>query len=229
MPSRPRSERGGAKPRRRKTRKAALPGHSAPAPSLAEAHAAELARVKARAAAGERLANHESRLLRDAWLADMAVHIWPNLEAASADLGVSPGTVRNWAQEGCPGIEAHSPVPKAPVLSWLLKRAHERGGQAPATRESIEEVELRLKRSKADAAEKRLVAEGQDTARAAAIHFASQLRHHLVEQLPGTIAEACRAAGDDSAATDAARDRIEQALATFAAGTVAGATPGEPA
>jgi glycerol kinase len=56
--------------------------------------AAELERVKARSAAGHRLANHEARVLRDAWLLDAAKHLWPSAEACAADLGDSLKSLR---------------------------------------------------------------------------------------------------------------------------------------
>lgn len=197
-------------------KKPAVPGSGDDKPaaeiSVATAVAAELARVKARVANGDRLANHESRVLRDAWLIDNRTHIWESTDAAAADLGVSPGTLRGYADDGCPGIEAHSAIPKAPVLSWLLKRAHERGGAAPATKASIEEVDLQIARAKAAKLWGSLTAEAEDRATQGVIQSQGALRHHLLNVAPEQLVDAVKLAPDRGAAIEAATALIDQAL-----------------
>lgn len=199
---------------RKKTAAVPASGTSQPV-SLSELMLQQVQHAKARAAAGQRLANHESRALRDAWLMDMAAHLWPSLEVCAADLGVSASTVRGYVDEGCPAIEPHSPIPKAPVLTWLLQRAHQRGGQQVANKASLEEVELRLKLAKAEQVERRLVAEAEDRASQAVLDTLVEVREQLLRELPRRLAEECRAAVDLAAAedlilaqlTDALRDR----------------------
>jgi len=124
--------------KRGRPKKPVVPRHqpaAADSPATtATAMAGQLAAIQAKASQGKHLANHESRLLRDAWLQDMREHLWPSLEAAAADLGISPSTLRNHAEAGCPSIEPHSPIPKAPVLRWLLQRAHDHGGAPTANK-----------------------------------------------------------------------------------------------
>lgn len=204
------SKKGPGRPR-----KAAIPRAASPPPVAASATdllAAELERVKARSAAGHRLANHEARTLRTAWLLEQSRHLWPNADAAAADLGVSVSTVRGYADQGCPDIHPHDPIPKAPVLMWLLRRAHEAGGSEHATAASIEAVELSIKRAKESRLWGTLVAEAEDRATQGVIESQSQLRSVLLGQLPGQLAAAARSATD---ADDAARqilDLIEQTI-----------------
>lgn len=196
----------------------AVPGQAVSSPvqpiSTTDALSAQLTAIRAKASAGARLANHESRILRDAWLLDMATHLWPNLESCAADLGVSPSTVRGYADAGCPGLEPHSPIPKAPVLAWLLKRAHERGGATHANKESIEDVDLRIKSAKAAKMESALIAEAEDLATQGVIERMAQLRHHLLHVVPGALVECIHANPDRQAAEDAFSRLIDQALAT---------------
>jgi hypothetical protein len=185
------------------------------AQTLTDLMSQQVEQAKARAAAGQRLANHESRALRDAWLLDQAKHIWPSMEAAAADLGVSLTTVRGYAEEGCPNLIPHSPIPKAGVLTWLLQRAHTRGGQPHANKDSIEAAELRIKVAKAEQLERRLVAEAEDRASQAVLDTLVELRERLLRELPGQLAAEARNAADLAAAeelliahlTDALRDR----------------------
>lgn len=180
--------------------------------SVSDCMLAELDAVKAKAALGRPLANHESRLLRDAWLMDQALHLWANLEACAADLQVSPSTVRGYATDGCPGLEPHSPIPKAPVLAWLLRRAHDRGGEQHATKQTIEEAELRIRLAKAAKLEQSLIAEAEDRARQAVLTLMSELRHALLQTLPSEVATAARAAADQDAATAVTLAAIERAM-----------------
>jgi uncharacterized protein (DUF2384 family) len=214
-----------AKPSRRRGRPPKAPkapttpnGSELPAATTAEAMRAQLAAVQARAAAGARLNNHEMRVLRDAWLHDMAVHLWPSAEAAAADLGVSPNTFRGYGAArpdgtpGCPGIESHSPIPKAPVLRWLLANAHHQGGTPPATQATIEAVELSIKQAKDAKLWGSLTAEAEDRATQGVIEVAETLRHQLTQSLPAQLADQVRAAVDLAAGEDTARELIEGAL-----------------
>jgi hypothetical protein len=193
------------------------PAAAAPATS-AEALRAQLATIRTRAAAGARLNNHEARILRDAWLLEESAHLWPSAEAAAADLGVSPNTFRGYAAArpdgtaGCPGIEPHSAIPKAPVLAWLLKNAHHQGGTPPATQQTIEDVELSIKRAKDAKLWGTLTAEAEDRATQGVIETVDALRHTLLQTLPAQLAEDVRAAADLAAAADTARELIETAL-----------------
>jgi len=182
------------------------------AQTLTQLMSQQVEQAKARAAAGQRLANHESRALRDAWLLDQAKHIWPSMEAAAADLGVSLTTVRGYADEGCPDLVPHSPIPKAPVLTWLLQRAHQRGGQPHANKDSIEAAELRIKIAKAEQLERRLVAEAEDRAAQAVLDTLVELRERLLRELPGKLAADARAAADVAAAEETLIDQLTDAL-----------------
>ena len=170
---------------------------------------------KARQAAGKSLQNHHVRALRDAWLYDMAQYVWTSADVAAADLGVSPATFRGYADQGCPGIEPHSPIPKAPVLRWLLQHAHERGGDRAANRDSIEQVDLRLKLAKAEREERALIAQAEDRANQGIVLLMAELREVLLRDLPGQLAADVRDATDHTHAeeiilrrlTDALRDR----------------------
>lgn len=203
--------------------KAAVPGSTPngselPPATSADALRAQLATIRTRAAAGARLNNHEARILRDAWLLEESAHLWPSAEAAAADLGVSPNTFRGYAAArpdgtpGCPGIEPHSAIPKAPVLAWLLKNAHHQGGTPPATQQTIEAVELSIKQAKDAKLWGTLIAEAEDRATQGVIETIDALRHTLLQTLPEQLAEDLRAAADQAAAADTARELIETAL-----------------
>jgi len=210
--------------RRGRPPKAPRPGSTSNGSGLAvpstsaEALRAQLATIRQRAAAGARLNNHEARILRDAWLLEESAHIWPSAEAAAADLGVSPNTFRGYAAPradgtpGAPGIEAHSPIPKAPVLAWLLKNAHHQGGTAPATQQTIEAVELSIKQAKDAKLWGSLTAEAEDRATQGVIETVDALRQRLTQTLPAQLANDLRDAVDLAAAEDTARELIEKAL-----------------
>ena len=174
-----------------------------------------LREARERQKAGKSLQNHHVRILRDSWLLDQSLHLWPTMALAAADLGVSLTTLRGYGDAGCPHLEPHSPIPKAPVLTWLLHRAHQVGGQQHANRDSIEEVELRIKLAKAEQVERRLVAEAEDRASQAVLDTMAELREQLLRELPARIASGARGAADLAAAedqviallTDALRDR----------------------
>ena len=214
-----------AKPARRRGRPPKAPkapttpnGSELPAATTAEAMRAQLAAVQARAAAGARLNNHEMRILRDAWLHEMAMHLWPSAEAAAADLGVSPNTFRGYGAArpdgtpGAPGIEGHSPIPKAPVLRWLLTNAHHQGGTSPATQATIEAVELSIKQAKDAKLWGALIAEAEDRATQGVIDTVDTLRHQLLQTLPAQLADQVRAAVDLAAGEDTARELLESTL-----------------
>ncbi len=207
------------KPKRPRGRppKAVVPNPDKPKGTPAttdEALAAQLVAIKAKAAAGKPLQNHEARLLRDAWLIEQAAQdvLWSGAEAAAAELGISVGTVRGFGDRGCPGIEPHSPIPKLPVYRWLLTNAHQRGGTPPATSEGIEAAELRIKLAKAAKLEGTLAAEAEDRARQALIQVVAATRHHLLYQLPGTIVEAIEALPDRHGREDCIRRLIVESL-----------------
>jgi hypothetical protein len=148
----------------------------------------------------------------------MAMHLWPSAEAAAADLGVSPNTFRGYAAArpdgtpGAPGIEGHSPIPKAPVLRWLLTNAHHQGGTAPATQATIEAVELSIKQAKDAKLWGALIAEAEDRATQGVIETVDTLRHQLLQTLPAQLADQVRAAVDLAAGEDTARELLEGAL-----------------
>lgn len=185
-----------------------------------EAIRRELAAALSKSTQGQRLANHEMRLIRDAWLHDQAMHLWPSLVAAAADLSISPATLRNFADQGCPGVEPHSAIPKAPVLAWLLKRAHERGGDRGATSETIEDVELRIKQAKLETTERRVRELRQqilDEANQGIVQAMAGVRTHLATVLPAQLAQTLRTEPDQQAAEHAAAALIENALRTIPA------------
>ncbi len=184
--------------------------------STTDAIAKQLEAIKAKAAAGKTLANHEQRILRDAWLLDLAQYLWPSSAMAAADLGVSIGTFRGYKDKGCPGIEDHSPIPKHLVLAWLLRTAHERGGDAPTTANDIEAVELRLKLIKASKAEGELISEAEDRATQGVIRVMGQLRTHLQNALPGLLYEtAHKYPTDRTAGEEALTAAIESEIRRF--------------
>lgn len=189
---------------------------AAPTPAdIDQAIKRELAAALQRSRDGHRLANHETRLLRDAWLHDQSMHLWPNLAAAAADLSISPSSLRAHGEAGCPGIEPHSPIPKAPVLAWLLKQAHTRGGDQGPTTATVEEMQLRLLSAKVDSHERRareLVQIAEDRATQGVIRAMSQLRAHLTTALPARLREAIQTEPDRAAAEATIASLIEQAL-----------------
>ncbi len=218
---------GRGRPRRPVVPRAAKP--PAAAISIADVHDKLLEDAKARAAAGKPLQNHHVRILRDAWLSEMSLHIWPSLEACAADLAISPTTVRSMAKEGCPGLEPHSPIPKAPVLTWLLRRAHERGGGKHVDGHSLEEVEFRIKNAKASKMERTLIAEAEDLAAQGVITTMTNLRHHLLHSLPAHIFAAVDQATDQVSAEDAISRLVAASLQSFAPKATAAAIAAPPA
>lgn len=203
-----------------KARTASRAPQGTPAPPIGpqavqEAMQRELAAAMAKSTKGQRLANHEMRLLRDAWLHDQALHLWPTLVAAAADLSISPATLRSFADQGCPGVEPHSPIPKAPVLAWLLKRAHERGGDRGATSETVEELDRKLKQAKLDTTERRvreIRQEAIDAARSGVQRAMAAVRHRLTATLPPHLVSTVRDEPDRQAAEHAIATLIESAL-----------------
>lgn len=175
--------------------------------------------IRKRLEQGKALPNHDNRLLREAtWLAKHADY-WHGVDEAAASLGVSPNTVRSYAEQGCPGIEPHHPVHRASVLHWLLKNAHASGGQAPATRQTIEDVELRIKSAKADQLEGRLLAEADDRARQGVLLACADARQGLLERVPRALSDG-HPYGSPAALEDAARAAITAELANLAADPV---------
>ena len=170
-----------------------------------------LADAIARQKAGKPLANHHARVLRDAWLLEMSLHIWPSLALAAVDLGISQSTLRGFADEGCP-IESHSPIPKAPVLAWLLKRAHQRGAAPHANRDTAEELDNRLRAAKVAKLEGSLIAEAEDLANQGVLTVMAEVRDALLRGLPPQLVEAARSAIDDAAAETAVIELIATAL-----------------
>jgi hypothetical protein len=208
-------------PKRKRGRPAKAPKTDAlttpPAPiSTTDAIAKQLEAVKAKAAAGKTLANHEQRILRDAWLLDLSQYLWPSSAMAAADLGVSIGTFRGYKDKGCPGIEDHSPIPKHQVLGWLLRTAHDRGGDAPTTAQDLEAVELRLKLTKAVKAEGELISEAEDRATQGVIRTMGQLRTHLQNTVPALLYElAHKHPTDRTAGEEAITAAIEVEIRRF--------------
>jgi hypothetical protein len=184
----------------------------------------QLALIQARSSKGERLANHEVRILRDAWLHDQALHLWPSLEAAAADLGVSPSSMRTYKDQGCPGIEPHSPIPKSPVLAWLLKRAHERGGERFANADAADEADVRWKLARAAEKEKTLVAQAEDAAQQGLLAACAALRSRLIQAMPGAICEAVTRETDRTAAESRIAALIDNAISDGARLTTEGPT-----
>lgn len=172
----------------------------------------QLAVIRKRADSGARLANHEMRLLKETWLREQSLHIWPSLEAAAADLGMSPSSLRAFKDQGCPGIEPHSPVPKAPVLQWLLKRAHERGGERFANSQVAEEADARWKLARAAEKEGSLVAQAEDRAQQGLLAACTALRARLLHVVPAAAYETARTEPDRAAAESRIAALIENAL-----------------
>lgn len=183
--------------------------------------------IRARLAAGKALAHHDAKLLREATWAAKHADYWPGVDEAAADLGMSPNTVRGYAEQGCPGIEAHMPVHRASVLGWLLKNAHASGGQAPATRQTIEDVELRIKSAKADQLEKRLLAEAEDNARQGVLQACADTQQGLLERVPRAVAAGVPFASP-AACEEAVRAAITSELAALAAEPIRHTTPETP-
>lgn len=210
-----------AKPKpkgRGRPRVAAVPQPPA-APAVvttAQAMLAMLQDAKERATTGKPLANHHTRILRDAWLLDMSAYVWPTSAAAAADLGISVGTFRSYAAQGCPGIEDHSPIAKHQVLAWLLRTAHDRGGKPGATINDAEELDNDLRRIKVARLSNALVTEAEDLANQGVIQRMGQLRHHLQNGLPGVLYEtALKHHTDRTAGEDALSQLIDSELRRF--------------
>jgi hypothetical protein len=180
--------------------------------TTAQAIDRQLAVVRQRADSGARLANHEMRLLKETWLHEMSLHIWPSLDAAAADLGMSPSSLRAFKDQGCPGIEPHSPIPKSPVLAWLLKRAHERGGERFANTHVAEEADARWKLARAAEKERTLVAQAEDLAQQGLLTACTALRSRLLHALPAAIYETARTEPDRTAAESRIAALIENAI-----------------
>lgn len=196
-----------------------------PAMTSDAAMAAVVADARQRQAAGKPLQNFHVRALRDAWLFDQQLHIWPSSAIAAADLGVSLSTFRGYADEGCPAIQPHEAIPKAPVYAWLLRRAHKQGGEVHKNRESIEDVEYRIKAVKAAAAEKTLIAEAEDRATQALLTVMGEVRESLLKDLPAQVADAARQAVDHATATEAVLELLVTALRTRQLPTTAANNP----
>lgn len=180
--------------------------------SAREAQTALVLEAKQRMAAGRTLPNHLARALRDAWLLEDSVHIWPNLAAAAADCKVSVTTFRSFADQGCP-IEPHSPIAKAPVLAWLLDNAHQRGGDRGATTDTLEALEVQWRQAKLAKLNDHLIAEAEDRAHQGVLRTMGGVRHHLKHSLPGALFDVVAAAqGDRTAAETAIADLIENEL-----------------
>lgn len=205
------------KAKRGRKRKPAVP-RELPPPTITvdQAMRAQLTIALRRSEQGKTLANHEQRVLRDAWLLDMAPYLWPTSAAAAADLGVSVGTFRAYKDQGCPGIEDHSPIPKHLVLAWLLRTSHQRGGKPGATINDAEELDNEWRRSKLARLNNTLITEAEDRAHQGVIHRMGQLRHHLQNGLPGVVFEVALAnQGDRTAAEDAIAQAIDTELRRF--------------
>lgn len=197
--------------KRGRNKKAIVP-RGTPFTTMHDAQTAVVNEAKLRLQNNKPLANHHARALRDAWLLEMHVHIWPTLAAAAADLKISVSTMRNFAEEGCP-FEPHSPIAKAPVLSWLLHRAHERGGARGATTDDLEQIELQWRQAKLNKLNESLVAQAEDRAHQGVISTMSAVRHHLQHVLPGAICDIVASAnGDRIAAEEQAIKLIENEL-----------------
>ena len=172
----------------------------------------DLKRVLARHHAGQRLANHEARVLRDAWLLDQNKYLWPSIDACAAELSVSANTVRSYAEQGCPDLVGHSPIPKASVLAWLLKRSHERGGERFANTDLAEEADARWKMTRALREEGRLLAEAEDQAQRGLLDACAALRARLTQHTPGAIYDAVTTATYRLTAEALVTELIETAL-----------------
>jgi hypothetical protein len=98
------------------------------------------------------------------------------------------------------------------VLTWLLTRAHQRGGEQHADKQSIEQAELRIRLAKAAKLEQTLIAEAEDRARAGVLTLMSELRHTLLQALPIDLVTAARSASDHDSAVANAIALIEGAL-----------------
>ncbi len=199
------------------------------ASSARDAQSHVVREARDRLAKGKTLANHHARALRDAWLMEESLHLWPSLAAAAADCKVSTSTLRSFGEQGCPGIEPHSPIPKAPVLLWLLENAHGRGGDRGATKDSLEQVELQWRQAKLAKMNDALSAEAEDRARQGVLTVMGAVRHHLRHSLPGALFDVVAAAKDDrSAAELAIADLIENELRRLEPVRIAAPAPAAP-
>jgi hypothetical protein len=202
------------KAKRGRPRKAAVPAAEPVVPvTLQQAMQAVLDDAMQRAATGKPLAHHHHQALRNAWMVDMAQYVWSSVDVAAADLGVSPGTVRGYATQGCPGIEPHQPIAKHIVLTWLLRTAHDRGGKPGATTNDAEEVELDIRRAKLAKVSGQLVAEAEDRATQGVINRMGQLKHHLQNGVPGVLFEAIQRLAGDKPLDQVDRTQAEDAIA----------------
>lgn len=202
------------KAKRGRPRKAAVPPAAVKVEvTLQQAMQAVLDDAMQRAATGKPLAHHHQQALRTAWMLDQSQYVWANVDAAAADLSVSPGTVRNYAAEGCPGIEPHQPIKKHVVYAWLLRNAHDRGGKPGATINGAEEIEVALRKAKLFKVSGQLVSDAEDRACQGVINRMGQLRHHLQNGLSGALFEVLvRIAGLDRPLADLDRTVIEDAF-----------------
>ena len=184
-----------------------------PHSSARDVQKAVVAEARERVAKGRTLQNHHSRALRDSWLLEDSVYLWPNLAAAAADCKVSATQMRNFGEQGCPGINPHSPIPKAPVLLWLLEKSYERGGDRGPTTDDERQLDMDYRRSKLAKLNSSLVFDAEDRAHAGVLKTMGTVRHYLKHGLPGAIFDTVAAAkGDRASAESAIADLIEREL-----------------
>lgn len=181
-----------------------------PDSSARDVQMAVVAEARDRVAKGRPLQNHHSRALRDAWLLEESLHLWPNLAAAAADCKVSVTYMRDLGAQGCPGINPHSPIPKAPVLLFLLEQAHTRGGYRGPTTDDERQLDMDYRRTKLAKLNNSLVLDAEDRAHQGVLKTMGTVRHYLKHGLPGALFDtvaACK--GDRAAAETAIADLID--------------------
>lgn len=154
-----------------------------------------LAELRDLRAKGKPTPKRLERVAREAWLADMAAHIWPDLAAATPDIadelgGVSAGTVKNRLREW--GIDAaRTAISKAQV--WLALARHYRAEAAAAAttaaRPAVDHVGDDLKRMRLIEKTERLKEAAHDAAMQGLQRLLSRIRPDLVRETAARAAD----------------------------------------
>lgn len=163
---------------------------------LAQAgEAATLAKAVADLTAALQTAGHLTPALRKtlARLANptgTAAEVWPNTDAAAADLGRSSQTVRNWCGEiGLPTKQ----IPKVALLLHAWEHHAKRKEVSEVDRLKAIEAQTRI-----DERSGRITTEARDAARDATLRLARDLRDAWTAAAPEAIAAAIVAAFTDA-------------------------------
>jgi len=166
------------------------------AAGLADEPAPALARHAELQAAGKPIPARLQREVREAALLRLADHLWPSVDAAAAELGASPASIRNWCAEA--GLEsARVAIAKGALYRHLYRRELERrraqGGDLDAQLK-----ELRVARER-----RTLEAEATARAQLAADLVADYLRDALLTRGPTELVDIVRRHAEQRPAEDA--------------------------